>query len=143
MKDETAELVARAKAGDEEAFGLLVESHSRDVFRLAYRLTGSRENADDVVQEAFLRAYRSLHRFDSRSRFGTWLHRITVNCAMDHLRRSKREASRREPGDQSILERQVSDDERDRLATVSLPKTPSASMSRAQAALLILIKVSL
>ena len=108
MKDETAELVARAKAGDEEAFGLLVESHSRDLFRLAYRLTGSRENADDVVQEAFLRAYRSLHRFDSRSRFGTWLHRITVNCAMDHLRRSKREASRREPGDQSILERQVS-----------------------------------
>ncbi|MCP3964067.1 MAG: sigma-70 family RNA polymerase sigma factor [bacterium] len=109
MKDETAAIVARARAGEEGAFGLLVESHSRDVFRLAYRMTGNRENADDVVQEAFLRAFRSLHRFDERSRFGTWLHRITVNCAMDHLRRSNREASRRQPqADETILERQVS-----------------------------------
>ena len=109
MKDDETAIVARARAGDEESFRLLVESHSRDAFRLAYRLTGSRENADDVVQEAFLRAYRSLHRFDSRSRFGTWLHRITANCAMDQLRRSQREASRRDASaDGSVLERQAS-----------------------------------
>ncbi len=102
-------VVARARAGDEEAFRQLVSSHSHELFRLAYRLTGNRENADDVVQEAFLRAYRSLHRFDARSRFGTWLHRITVNCAMDHLRRVQREARRRDrSSDEEALERQVS-----------------------------------
>ena len=109
MKEDETAIVARAKAGDEEAFRQLVSSHSHDLFRLAYRLTGSRENADDVVQEAFLRAYRSLHRFDARSRFGTWLHRIAVNCAMDHLRRAQREAARRDgSADEVTLERQVS-----------------------------------
>ncbi len=109
MRDDETTIVARARAGDEEAFRRLVSSHSHDLFRLAYRLTGSRENADDVVQEAFLRAYRSLHRFDLRSRFGTWLHRIAVNCAMDQLRRTRREADRRDPSaDELILERQVS-----------------------------------
>ncbi len=87
----------RAYKGDEEAFRELVERHSTDVFRLAYRLTGSRENAEDVVQEAFLKAYRSLHRFDGRSSFGTWLHRIAANCALDLLRRVERqERSRQE-----------------------------------------------
>ena len=110
MRDGESAIVARAKSGDEEAFRRLVSSHSRDLFRLAYRLTGSRENADDVVQETFLRAYRSLHRFDARSRFGTWLHRIAVNCAMDHLRRTQREANRRDPAhDETTLERQVSE----------------------------------
>ncbi len=108
MHDEEANDVARARAGDQEAFRRLVTSHSQNLFRLAYRLTGSRENADDVVQEAFLRAYRSLHRFDAKSRFGTWLHRIAVNCAMDHLRRAQREAGRRDPAAGETLERQVS-----------------------------------
>ncbi len=108
MKDDEKAAVDRAQAGDEEAFRQLVVAHSHDLFRLAYRLTGSRENADDVVQEVFLRAYRSLHRFDSRSRFGTWLHRIAVNCAMDQLRRSQRESSRRDPSaDDATLERQA------------------------------------
>ena len=108
-KIEESAVVARARAGDEEAFRRLVSSHSHELFRLAYRLTGSRENADDVVQEAFLRAYRSFHRFDARSRFGTWLHRIAVNCAMDHLRRAQREAGRRDPSaDETTLERQAS-----------------------------------
>ena len=109
-KEDERDLVARARAGDEESFRQLVEDHSRGAFRLAYRMTSSRENADDVVQEAFLRAYRSLHRFDSRSRFGTWLHRITVNCAMDHLRRAHREAGRRDAAaDEAFMERQASD----------------------------------
>ncbi|MCP4664037.1 MAG: RNA polymerase sigma factor [bacterium] len=88
--DEAA-VIARARGGDDEAFRQLVETHSREVFRLAYRLTGNQENAEDVVQETFLRAYRALHRFDARSRFSTWLHRITANCAMDLLRRSRRD----------------------------------------------------
>ncbi len=109
VSDIESQIVAQARAGDDEAFRQLVSRHSHDLFRLAYRLTGHRENADDVVQEAFLRAYRSLHRFDARSRFGTWLHRITVNCAMDHLRRAQREAGRRDTSaDEETLNRQTS-----------------------------------
>ena len=94
---EEAALVARARSGDEDAFRILVERHSRDLFRLAYRLTGREENAEDVVQETFLKAYRALHRFDSRSRFATWLYRIATNTAMDLLRRDQRHGERFEP----------------------------------------------
>jgi RNA polymerase sigma-70 factor (ECF subfamily) len=79
--------VARARAGDREAFRILVEKHSRDVFRLAFRMTRSEEDAEDVVQETFLKAYRSLPRFAGRSGFSTWLHAIAANCALDLLRR--------------------------------------------------------
>lgn len=89
-RSDEKDLLERAKRGDEEAFRDLVESHSAGVFRLAYRLTGSRENAEDVVQETFLKAYRSLHRFDARSALGTWLYRIAANCALDLLRRVER-----------------------------------------------------
>ena len=96
--DETA-LVARARAGDEDAFRELVEGHSRDLFRLAYRMTGSRESAEDVVQESFLKAYKAIHRFDLNSRFSTWLYRIAANSATDLLRRQRRhgEERHREP----------------------------------------------
>jgi RNA polymerase sigma-70 factor, ECF subfamily len=82
-------LVQRAQAGDREAFRVLVERHSRSVFRLAFRLTGNEHDADDVVQESFIRAHRRLTRFESRSTFSTWLYRITANCAVDLLRARK------------------------------------------------------
>lgn len=91
--DETA-LIGRARAGDDDAFRRLVELHGRTLFRLAWRLTGNRENAEDVVQEAFLKAYRALGRFDEKSRFSTWLHRIAANSALDLLRRHRRHADR-------------------------------------------------
>jgi RNA polymerase sigma-70 factor (ECF subfamily) len=78
--------VSRARAGDSDAFRLLVEQHSRLVFRVAYRMTGNEHDADDVVQETFLRAYKQLGRFEERANFGTWLHRIAVNCSLDLLR---------------------------------------------------------
>ena len=78
--------VGQAKRGDAEAFRLLVEQHSRPIFRVAYRMTGNEHDADDVVQETFLRAYRQLGRFEERANFGTWLHRIAINCALDLLR---------------------------------------------------------
>ena len=78
--------VSRARAGDSDAFRLLVEQHSRLVFRVAYRMTGNEHDADDVVQETFLRAFKQLGRFEERANFGTWLHRIAVNCALDLLR---------------------------------------------------------
>ena len=78
--------VSRARGGDAEAFRMLVERHSQPLFRVAYRMTGNEHDADDVVQEAFLRAYRQLDSFEERANFGTWLHRIAINCALDLLR---------------------------------------------------------
>jgi len=86
MQTTDAATVSRARAGDSDAFRLLVEQHSRPVFRVAYRITGNEHDADDVVQETFLRVYRQLDRFQERANFGTWLHRIAINCALDLLR---------------------------------------------------------
>jgi len=84
--------VALARGGDSDAFRSLVDRHSRAVYRLAYRMTGSPQDAEDVVQETFLKAYKQLGRFESRANFGTWLHRIAVNCSIDLIRsRPRRE----------------------------------------------------
>lgn len=84
--------VAQARAGDSGAFRVLVERHSRNLFRLAYRMTGHQQDAEDVVQETFLRAYRQLSKFDDRASFGTWLYRIAANCSLDLIRVRKRRA---------------------------------------------------
>jgi RNA polymerase sigma-70 factor (ECF subfamily) len=86
MPQSDAAAVALARDGDSEAFRALVERHGRAVYRLAYRMTGSTQDAEDVVQETFLKAYRQLPRFESRANFGTWLHRIAVNCSIDLIR---------------------------------------------------------
>jgi RNA polymerase sigma-70 factor (ECF subfamily) len=93
MTHSDAAAVALARDGDSEAFRALVERHSRAVFRLAHRMTGNASDAEDVVQETFLKAYRQLSRFESRANFGTWVHRIAVNCSIDLIRaRPHREA---------------------------------------------------
>jgi RNA polymerase sigma-70 factor (ECF subfamily) len=78
--------VSRARTGDAEAFRQLVERHSRPIFRVAYRMTGNQHDADDVVQETFLRAYRQLDSFEERANFSTWVHRIAINCSLDFMR---------------------------------------------------------
>src|SRR3982074_3104583 len=83
---EAAAALAPARQGDSEAFRALVERHSRSVFRLAYRMTGSEQDAEDVVQESFLRAYRQVGRCESRGTLGTWLYRIVSNCSVDLMR---------------------------------------------------------
>lgn len=75
-----------ARKGNQLAFRALVERHSRSLFRLAFRMTGNEQDAEDMVQETFLRAYKQLHRFDGRAAFGTWLYRIGANCCLDLLR---------------------------------------------------------
>lgn len=88
MTDSAA--VRRARTGDGEAFRLLVERHSHAIFLMAWRLTGSEHDADEVVQETFLRAWRRLHSFGERASFGTWLTTIAVHCAVD-VRRARKE----------------------------------------------------
>ncbi|MBK5292235.1 MAG: RNA polymerase sigma factor [Acidobacteriia bacterium] len=92
MEASDQDLVARVQSGDHHAYRYLVERYSRGVFRLAYRMTGSEQDAEDIVQESFLKAFRQMHRFESRSGFGTWLYRITANCALDFLRLRQRHA---------------------------------------------------
>src|SRR5579872_643994 len=82
--------IARARSGDGDAFRFLVERHSRNVFRLAFRMTGNEQDAEDVVQETFLRAYRQLGKYESRSSFSTWLFRIASNYSLDLIRARKR-----------------------------------------------------
>ncbi|HVR41827.1 MAG TPA: RNA polymerase sigma factor [Thermoanaerobaculia bacterium] len=89
-------LVAQAVEGDGEAFRALVDQHGRSVYRLAWRMTGNAGDAEDVVQETFMRAYRNLGRFDSRAAFPAWLHTIASRCALDLLRLRRRAASRLE-----------------------------------------------
>ena len=88
-ESETVE-VAKAQSGDPDAFRVLVERHGVRLFQLAYRMTGNEQDAEDVVQESFLRAYKQLERFETRAGLSTWLHRIAVNCSLDLLRKRKR-----------------------------------------------------
>jgi len=82
-------LVARAKAGDDGAFSELVEHYERRIFRLAKHITQSDEDAEDVLQESFLKAYEKLDTFQGNSKFYTWLVRIAVNEALMKLRKRK------------------------------------------------------
>jgi len=94
-----ATFVARARSGDTDAFGVLVERHSRTLFRMAFRMTCNETDAEDVVQESFLRAYRQLGKFDERAAFGTWLYRIAMNCSLDMVRARKRRSEQLAPAD--------------------------------------------
>ncbi len=85
-------LVVSVRGGDVDAFRLLVDRHGRMLFRVAHRVTGNAQDAEDVVQETFLRAHRQLPRFELRASVGTWLYRIAVNTAVDLLRSRRREA---------------------------------------------------
>lgn len=87
MQDPDPRILARARGGDAAAFEELVRAYQADVWRFAYHFTRDRALAEDVTQEAFLRAFRFLRSFRGDSRFTSWLFRIARNCAMDQLRR--------------------------------------------------------
>lgn len=90
MEETDLAAIGRVISGDADAFGLLVERHSRSVFRLAYRITCNETDAEEVVQEAFLRAFREIRRYESRASFSTWVGTIAANCALDVVRKRKR-----------------------------------------------------
>jgi RNA polymerase sigma-70 factor, ECF subfamily len=88
--DEDLVLVHSAKEGDTSAFEQLIKRHTSTVFRVAMHLTSSREDAEDIVQDAFLKAFRGIQQFEGRARFSTWLTRIAVNESLVKLRGSRR-----------------------------------------------------
>ncbi|HZL57244.1 MAG TPA: sigma-70 family RNA polymerase sigma factor [Bryobacteraceae bacterium] len=91
--------IGRARRGDRDAFRVLVERHARAVFRLAYRMTGDETDAEDMVQETFLKAWKQIGKFDGRASFPTWLHRICANCSLDLIRARKRKQDLHQPAD--------------------------------------------
>ena len=89
-----AEAAAEARLGNKHAFRVLVERHSAPIFRLEYLMTSNEQDAEDVVQETFLRSFKQLHSFDHRASFATWLHRICVNCSLNLIRTRKNRQER-------------------------------------------------
>lgn len=84
-----AELIRRCLANDQSAYGQLLEKYRRQVLSLVWRMVSNREEAQDLAQEAFIRAFRSLHTFDTSRSFPAWLFRITTNLCVDYYRRKK------------------------------------------------------
>ena len=90
---EEREIIERVVAGDSDAFGLLVEKYQTKVYNLALRMCGNEDDAFDLSQDAFVRAWRSLGSFQFESSFSTWLFRLTSNICLDYLRAKKRRAA--------------------------------------------------
>ncbi|MDQ6947707.1 MAG: RNA polymerase sigma factor [Actinomycetota bacterium] len=100
MSPDLTGLVTAASSGDRQAFEELVKATYTDMYTLAYRLTGNEEDAQDVVQDAYARAYRGIRRFRGDARFTTWMYRITANCASTHL--AKRSRARHDDFDEEF-----------------------------------------
>jgi len=115
--------VDRTLAGDRDAYRVLVDRYSLYLYRVAYRMTGNSHDAEEVVQEAFLRAYQKLSQFTGNSNFGTWVYRIAANCAIDRLRQRKIEEARQaSPG-------RLAEDSTE-FEPIALVKDPGASPER-------------
>ena len=104
-------------SGDKEAYGTLVVRHSHSLFRVAYRITGNASDAEEAVQEVFLRGYKALATFQGRSSMGTWFHRIAANCALEVVAKRRPEAQSRiaeendpERGDVQFADRKAGPD---------------------------------
>ena len=112
--------VQRTLAGDRDAYRVLVERYSLYLYRLAYRMSGNAHDAEEVVQEAFLRAYQKLSQFAGNSNFGTWVYRIAANYAIDRIRQRNVEEAR-----QASPSRPTEDGSE--IDTMAMIKDPSAS----------------
>ncbi len=110
-REQEAEIIRRVQSGDTEAYEALVTEYQKNVYNLALRMTGNPEDAADMSQEAFIKAYSSLALFRGDSKFSVWLYRIVSNVCLDHLRRQSR---------RQTLSLSVEDDEGDE-AQIDIP----------------------
>ena len=123
-------LIRRCQAGDEDAFADLVHRHERRAWRVARQMVPSDEDAQDLAQEAFLRVFRSLDRFDFKHDFTTWLYRIVTNLCIDHLRKRRPAISTAAVGDEDEGELDLADG-RDLLPSDRLESEETAAEVRA------------
>lgn len=82
-------LIHKAKSGDKNAFGLLIIEYEKSVYNIALRMMRNEEDAKDVAQEALIKVYKNLNKFDEKSTFKTWIYRVTMNTALDAIRKQK------------------------------------------------------
>jgi len=92
MGNDDHALIRAVLAGHKDAYGVLVARHGESIFRVAFRITESESDAEEIAQETFLRGYRGLAEFDARADFRTWIYRIAVNCALQVLNKRRSEA---------------------------------------------------
>lgn len=92
MECDEATLIAKSQQGDVEAFGELVSIYEKQVYTVAYRFMGNPEDASDLTQEAFVRAFRAISRFRGEASFKTWIYHIVANVCRDELRKRKKQA---------------------------------------------------
>jgi len=110
------QLIRDAKAGSGTAFRYLVERHMKQTYNLAFSLVGDHQSAEDVAQDAFVRAYESLREFRGDAEFSTWLYRITVNLSLNRIKHMKRRREREEElGRQAELVTATTNDQDDLL----------------------------
>jgi RNA polymerase sigma-70 factor (ECF subfamily) len=103
-QNEEAQIVARVLKGDRQEYALLVEKYKSPIYNLAYRMTGNPEDAADLTQETFIRAYLYLWRYDARKKFFSWLYTISLNIIKNHLRKNKRYKSAEEINTSSMAD---------------------------------------
>ena len=105
MKDPDGRLVIRAKSGEAQALDKLIRTHYEMVYAVSFGVLGSREEAQDVAQEVFAKLFYEIKRFEGKSKFKTWLYRITVNSAIDMARKHKQAVSLEDAGEMVSRER--------------------------------------
>src|SRR5258706_14703991 len=107
VEEQEATLLDRCLGGDGGAFGQLIDRYQRVLFNVSLRMVGNREDARDITQTVFLKAYENLGSFDRKHRFFSWVYRITINESLNHLSRNRRV----EPLDESLPSRECGPDE--------------------------------
>ena len=93
MKHSDTEIIQQILRGEEHGYAILMQRYRDRVFSLTLRIVGSREEAEEAAQDAFIRAFRALQNFEQRSRFSTWLYRITYNVALDYAKKKRSAAA--------------------------------------------------
>src|SRR6266536_1536212 len=133
MASTDEELVARSMGGDLDSFNQLVLRWERPIYALAYRVIGREEDARDVCQETFLRAYRALPGFRGQAKFSSWLYRIALNLCRDWMRRERRQPIVQLPEDVDVMElaaaRGPSESIEDRVARQDLTRIVERAMA--------------
>ena len=129
------ELVARSRTGDLDSFNQLVLRWERPIYALAYRTIGREEDARDVCQETFLRAFRALGGFKGEAKFSSWLYRITLNLCRDWIRRQRRAPVTQMPEDVDLLEVAAAAGPRESIEDLVARKEISAAVARIMAEL--------
>ncbi len=129
------ELVARSMGGDSESFNQLIRRWERPIYALAYRTIGREEDARDVCQETFLRAFRALPAFRGQAKFSSWLYRIALNLCRDWMRRERRAPVVQAPEETDLLDLAAATEPSESIEDLVVRKDMTRRVERAMASL--------